>query len=67
MSALQAGASTAAQAIIADPTLAPVSLAFTQAADINAATGQEQIFSLGDAGSTLVTFKSRDYFRILRC
>ncbi|MCB9832213.1 MAG: hypothetical protein H6807_07025 [Planctomycetes bacterium] len=59
-----AGQSVAAQAIIYDPTL-PVSLAFTEAAHINAAAGKEQILPLGDDGGMQVVFqpgKSFDFY-----
>ena len=50
------GNQIAAQAIIADPTIAPVGLSFTQAADIHMSVGQEQILQLGDNGTASVPF-----------
>ncbi len=52
----QVGNNVGAQGIIADPTIAPVGLSFTQAADINFSVGFEQTLPLGDNGNMSVPF-----------
>ncbi|MFT7618865.1 MAG: hypothetical protein ACI97A_002513 [Planctomycetota bacterium] len=51
-----AGKSLATQAVIADPTVMPVGLSFTQAADIQFSVGAEQTLILGDNGNAPVSF-----------